>query len=203
VYEDRWLLVVDKPAGLPTQRTEAGEPGLFEQLAARERIFLHHRLDRPASGLVLFTRHPDANAPITDALRDHRVRRRYLAVLGAIPREPRWTWPLDGREARSEVAVLAEGAYVAAALELHTGRTHQLRRHAALAGAPILGDRRYGGELSRAWPRLALHAAALDLDHPVTGAALSLRAHLPADLAPLWALCGASSDVFDTAPAGP
>ncbi len=191
-YEDRWLLVVDKPSGLPTQRTRDGEPGLYDLLrAAHPYLGLHHRLDRPASGLVLFTRHRDANAAVAAGFRDRRIARHYAAVLAGTTTGGTWDRPLDGQPARTEVTVLGGANGMAAVTcRLHTGRTHQIRRHAALAGTPIAGDRRHGGEASRAWPRLALHARRLALDHPVTGERIDLESPLPEDLQALWALAG-------------
>lgn len=188
VYRDRWLLVVDKPSGQPTQGTAGGQPGLFEALQGVEsQVFLHHRLDQPASGLVIFALDPEANRPITEALRAHRIQRRYRAVLAGRAADGSWTTKVDGKKAKTDVAVLGHGAgMTAAAITLRTGRKHQIRVHAAMAGTPIVGDRRYGGPVGRAWPRLALHAAELIFAHPVTGKRLELAAPIPDDLAQLW-----------------
>lgn len=193
VYEDEHLLVVDKPAGLPTQAGRDSEAGLYEQLREREpTLALHHRLDRPASGLVVFGRSAVANKALTDGFREHTIRRTYRAVLVGTPSETVWDRSLDGRRARSEVEVLSsDSGFTAVALRLHTGRTHQLRRHAALYGTPLAGDRRYGGHAARAWSRLALHAHELAFAHPVSGEAVVLTSALPDDLAPLWTLTGA------------
>lgn len=191
-YRDAWLLVVDKPSGLPTQPTRAGGDSVLTRLEASERyVGLHHRIDQPASGLVLFTVDPDANAAVTRALRRHEIRRRYLAVLYGIASDGTWDRPVQNKRARSEVRVLGSRAGLSAVeLALDTGRKHQLRVHAALAGTPICGDRRYGGEAGRRWPRLALHAHALELTHPVTGAPLAIRSALPLDLTELWSVAG-------------
>lgn len=194
VFADRWLLVVDKPAGLATQATRAGEPGLYDQLQAHERYLgLHHRLDQPASGLVLFTRDKAVNGAIAAGFRDHTIARTYLAVLWGGPLDDRTTWdvPLDGKRARTHVTVLGRDAGLSACrVVLETGRLHQIRRHAAMAGHPILGDRRYGGQAGRELSRLALHAAGLGLEHPRTHERLDLRAPLPDDLREAWVRAG-------------
>lgn len=193
LYEDRWLVVVDKPSGLPTQGTRAGEPGVFELLdRQRSYVALHHRLDRPASGLVLLGLSRQANPGLAAAFREHRIQRTYLAVLvGSLTADTTWAWPVEGKPARTQVRVLStRSGFTAVELRLHTGRKHQLRRHAAMAGLPLAGDRRYGGEAGRAWPRLALHATRLELSHPVTGQALKVESPLPADLQGLWSLLG-------------
>jgi 23S rRNA pseudouridine1911/1915/1917 synthase len=190
VFEDRWLLVVDKPAGLPSQpaRDRRG-PDLHGLLAeAHPYVGLHHRLDTGASGLVLFTLDPSVNAAIARAFRDHLVERGYVAVLDGDPVPGPWTRALDGKSAHTDVDVVGIGDRgCAVRCRLATGRTHQIRRHAALAGAPIVGDRRYGG---RPWERLALHAETLALVHPVTGERLALCSPPPPPLDALWRSSG-------------
>lgn len=193
VFEDDCLVVVDKPSGTPTQSTrqspQGGGDNLYDRLRAdRPYVALHHRLDTAASGLVLFVVDPVVNAAIAAAFQEHRIARTYLAVAwGEVPGDAVWDRPVDGKPARTEVAVVgAARGMTALRLRPITGRKHQLRIHAALAGTPLVGDPRYGGEAMRRWPRLALHATALGLEHPVTGAALTVEAPLPADLEGLW-----------------
>ena len=188
VYRDRWLVVGDKPAGVLTQGAADGEPGLFERLRQTERyVGLHHRLDRPASGLVLFTLDRRANRGISDALQSRTIARTYAVVLAGVCESGAWVQSVAGKPARSEVEVLAHASGQTRALvSLHTGRKHQIRVHAAMNRTPVVGDRRYGDQAGRSWPRLALHALAMTLEHPVTGEPLSLRCAIPDDLAPLW-----------------
>lgn len=190
VFQDRWVVVANKPHGEPTQGTRTGQAGLVDRLSDELGVplSLHHRLDQPASGLVVFGAHPQANKGLADGFRTHRIQRRYRAILGGDAAAGVWAWPVDRKKAHTEVTVEASGAGLTAVwCTLKTGRKHQIRVHASMAGTPILGDRRYGAELGRAWPRLALHAAELAFAHPVTGEALSFSAPLPDDLAPLWA----------------
>jgi len=191
-HRDRWLLIVDKPAGLPTQPARGGSDSLIGQLEATEDyVALHHRLDAAASGLVLVSTHPDANKALTEAFRSHAIQRTYAAVAEGHVTTTTWTGPVDGKKARTVAQSVGHGeGCTALALHLHTGRKHQLRVHAAMAGHPLWGDRRYGGDAARRWPRLALHASRLELEHPVTGDRLSVASPLPDDLAPLWALAG-------------
>lgn len=192
VFADPALVIVDKPSGLPSQPAGIG-PSLDAIVrAAFPDAALVHRLDQPASGLVVFPRGRHAGA-VTDALRAHTVRRAYQAVLvGAVDADDlRWTWPVDGRPAATRVRVVGRRqGLVAASVELETGRTHQIRQHAARAGAPIAGDRRYGAEAGAWCERLALHAASLTLRHPITGELLTFGAPLPPPLDALWAEAG-------------
>jgi 23S rRNA-/tRNA-specific pseudouridylate synthase len=194
-FQDRWLVVVHKPAGLPTQAARGGSDNVFDRLRAQhDYVGLHHRLDAAASGLVLLTLDRSANAPVAAAFQQHDIERRYLAVLTGQARAGTWSWPVQRKRAGTHVEVLGHGGgLTAAALQLDTGRKHQIRVHAAMAGTPIAGDRTYGGDSTRRYPRLALHAWRLALRHPVTGAPLEVEDPLPDDLQPLWAEAGGVS----------
>jgi 23S rRNA-/tRNA-specific pseudouridylate synthase len=187
VYRDRWLVVIDKPSGLPSQAGRDGRPGVYERLLETEPyVGLHHRLDTPASGLLLLSLHRKANAALAEGFREHQIARNYRVwVLGDPGEEGAWEAPLDGRRALTRWARLRGGRTSELRVSLETGRTHQIRRHATEAGHPVLGDRRHGGAAGSLWARLALHAEELALKHPITGEALRVLAELPADLAGL------------------
>lgn len=185
-YRDADIVVVDKPSGLPSQGTkDGGRMHVHGILAARERYAgLHHRLDRPASGLMLLTLRKTANVGVADAFASGNIHRDYLAVvLGDPGPQGAWTGPIDDQEATTHWRRLgADGGAAVLLCTLETGRTHQIRRHAADAGHPILGDRRYGGAAGRAWDRLALHACRLAFPHPRTGVEVEVRSPVPDDL---------------------
>lgn len=189
LYRDKWIIVVEKPFGMPTQQRA---DGLGDDLYAWVRrtdpqAALHHRLDQPASGLVMFGVHPDVNAGLTRAFRSHSIIRRYKVVLDGEGRNAIWEWPVDGKEARGEfITVGRDNGMTSGVVQLETGRKHQIRIHAAMAGTPVIGDRRYGGEAGRMWPRLSLHAAELRLTHPISGKDLRVRSEVPADMAEIW-----------------
>ncbi len=190
VHRDRWLLAVDKPSGLPVQPDRRGQDNLYDLLVAREHyVALHHRLDTPASGLVLFSLSRHANVGMARLFSERRARRGYRVVVLGDPGEAGvWEEPIDGQEARTHFERLSGGRRTSVLrCWLETGRTHQIRRHAADAGHPVLGDRRHGGAAGRAWKRLALHAESLGFRHPVTGEEVELVSELPDDLAPLVA----------------
>jgi 23S rRNA (cytosine1962-C5)-methyltransferase len=214
VYEDEDLIVVDKPAGVPSQAADASHDDdlptrLRRWLAARrgvrvDDVYLgtHQRLDRDTSGLVLYTLRREANAAIAAQFEGRTVKKTYLAAALA-PRalsdgaeRVLEDFLARGRDGRMEVVTeRTRGARAArtrvrvqqrvgerALLELgcDTGRTHQLRVQLAHAGAPIAGDRLYGGTKAL---RLLLHAARLELRHPRDGRALVLEAPKPPELA--------------------
>lgn len=194
VHKGGGFLVIDKPSGWAT---EGGTPDLHAWLKAKNPyVGLVHRLDQGASGLLVVSTKREANGWLAAAFRDGTADRRYLAVLdGALPASTTWDRPLappsggKALPARTHVEVLGRGeASTAVVCTLDTGRTHQIRLHASLAGHAILGDRRYGGEAGARAPRLALHAARLTL--PTPEGPRTWEVGIPEDLAGLWAAAG-------------
>jgi 23S rRNA pseudouridine1911/1915/1917 synthase len=182
VYEDAWLLAVDKPAGLPVAATRQAAGALDERLRARHAgAVVMHRLDRAASGLVLVALAAEARAGMQAQLSAQAVVREYVAAVAGrlTPSAGRWTAPVAGKPAATQFRVTRAGDRASElALTLETGRTHQIRVHAAAAGHPVVGDDRHGGPPAA---RLLLHACRLALTHPHTGAPLVLEAPPPAD----------------------
>jgi 23S rRNA pseudouridine1911/1915/1917 synthase len=179
-----------------------GEP--LSMSGGAERAGLVHRLDRETSGLLIVAKTEGTHRALSAALAARRVARRYAAVcwghlkedritvekpIGRDPRDrTRMAIVTTGKAARTDFTRLARfdsGDLLRA--HLHTGRTHQIRVHLASIGHPVAGDDTYGGGGGRRLAALPprrhfLHAAWLRFRHPVTGAALDLRAPLPPDL---------------------
>ena len=197
MYRDDWLLVVDKPSGLPTQAPRGGGDNLLDHVrAAHGYAGLHHRLDTPASGLLALALDRRANRALAATFRERIAVRRYLVVvLGAPGGDGAWTTPIGGKGARTDWRTLASGAGLSVLeARLHTGRTHQVRVHAAGASHPVVGDRRHGGAAGRAWPRLALHAWKLELPHPRSGRPSAFGGPPPAAQAGVLARAGGGSE---------
>lgn len=221
LFRDAELFVVDKPPGIAT--TSPDGKRCLAELAARmnrgaPRVHPTSRLDRDVTGVVIFARTDRAIEALGRARTEGRYRRRYAALLGGTLAgdEGRWEWPIaidprdptlrvalepGGRgervqEARTRFEVLAR-ASVATRAWLHpeTGRTHQLRVHAARAGHALIGDVAYGGLKRVVLPdgrvvtakRPMLHCARVEVPHPVSGEALVIEAPIPADLESTWA----------------
>jgi 23S rRNA pseudouridine1911/1915/1917 synthase len=229
VYEDRDLLVVNKPPGMVVH------PGAGVRTGTLAHALLHHdpkiaavggagrpgivhRLDKDTSGLMVVARSPRAYRALVEALRDRRVRRVYHAIVwgdprgasgtieGPIGRDPRQRQRMavvkrGGKPATTHWKVLERfGPYALLEVTLGTGRTHQIRVHLAHVHHPVVGDPVYGGRVKKllsldqaqrslaqallgCLPRQALHAAALELEHPVDGRALKFASAWPGDFA--------------------
>ncbi len=175
------------------------------------RFFLRavHRLDKDTSGLVVFARTSEAERELGRQFRAHSIERRYLAVVRGRPRPGKidtWlvrdrgdgrrgssTQPGAGQRAITHVRIVETlGEFTLVECRLETGRTHQVRIHLGEAGTPICGERVYDRPLNgRPFPdasyapRLALHAARLEFDHPITGRRMVWTSPWPEDLAQL------------------
>jgi 23S rRNA pseudouridine1911/1915/1917 synthase len=162
-----------------------------------------HRLDKDTSGLLVIAKTPAAHAALAEQMRERRMVKRYLALVegqmsvpegvieAPIGRDPRRRQrmavvavPAGGREARTRFRVLrtAKGRSLLE-LQLETGRTHQIRVHLTAVHHPVVGDPVYGRPQPPQPPRQLLHAAHLELAHPVTGEWMVFDSPLPDDLA--------------------
>ncbi len=222
LHMDDAVIVVNKPPGVPAQGTavdaQAGLDAALRELLRRQGVAkpfvgLIHRLDLETTGVTLFGRTPAAVSSLTAQFRAGAVRKRYLALVRGHPlwNEQKVDQPIAADESRTGaycVSPRGRGAITefrvqkrlgaddvaASLLEAlpRTGRTHQIRVHAAFLGHPLLGDRRYGGPAFVTSPtghrvditRVALHAAELWCQHP-HGHALHVHAPWPEDLAAL------------------
>ena len=211
-YRDDHLLVVSKPAGLPTHPTENRRTGtLVNRLLGMQvplaplggplRPGIVHRLDAGTSGLLVVASDDETYEALSAQFERHDVHRRYLALVrGAVPHDRfEVDAPLGRRGARIRVDATA-GRAAATAFEVRerfgratlveavprTGRTHQIRVHLSSVGHPILGDGRYGGGGEHAkelgLDRPFLHAWRIAFDHPATDERIELEEPLPADL---------------------
>jgi 23S rRNA pseudouridine1911/1915/1917 synthase len=207
LFEDGDLLAVDKPAGMvahPAYRHPDGTlyDAVTAWLRARDEppAWLLHRLDRDTSGVVLLAKTVRARRGLVRQFERRTVRKSYLALtVGDIGQETREVCqplrrdPLDrrrvivdptGQPATTVVAPLARSAQRSLVLcRPMTGRTHQIRAHLAWLGHPVVGDATYAPAPAGGASRHLLHALALGVRHPATGAWLEIWAPVPADFA--------------------
>lgn len=208
LYEDNHLLVVSKPAGLPTMGTPDGVPTLLTlakgyvkqryQKPGDVYLGVMSRLDAPVTGVVLLARTSKAAARLTEQFRTHSVEKRYWAIVEGVLESPEGSlvdWlSHDDRHRRMHIvgatyagAKEARLSYQCKSLikgnswlevELETGRKHQIRLQLSHHGHPIIGDRKYGSREPFS-VGIALHSRRLVVSHPTTGLRLEFEAPLP------------------------
>jgi 23S rRNA pseudouridine1911/1915/1917 synthase len=210
VWQDAYLLVVDKPAGLVVHPARGHREGTLSQLLAGtaaggepERAGIVHRLDRDTSGLLVVACTEDAHRLLQEALRKRLIEREYIALVEGRP--PARTGTIEapiGRDprVRTRMAVGGSGSREARThftlerslrevsllrLRLDTGRTHQIRVHLQAIGHPVCGDPEYGTggrDSILGLHRQFLHATRLAFQHPITGEQVEVNSPLPQDL---------------------
>jgi len=210
LHEDEHLLIVNKPAGWNTHSPSpyAGE-GIYEWLKHREarwaNLAILHRLDKETSGVMVFGKTPLANRSLTEQFASRTVQKTYVLLSERQPKRTEFTAKSKiiragdryvsgphGEEAETHFRLLDSAFRTPHAVlieaEPFTGRTHQIRVHAAANGFPVMGDSLYGGS---AFPRLCLHAKELVLAHPAEGKAMTFRSPVDFSADPSAALRGA------------
>lgn len=206
IFEDEQLLVVDKPAGLLTSTTTHEKRLTVLAILDRylrstdpnARLGLIHRLDRDASGLLVFSKTPEAFNSLKKQFYKHSVRREYVAVTRGVPTPAAGRIesflvelpdgavrsskrPRKGQRAITDYATLARaGGQAAVRVTLDTGRKHQIRAQLNERGIPIVGDRMYRPDDST--PRLMLAAVILGFEHPANGEKLWFEIEIPKQL---------------------
>lgn len=205
LYEDPWLLALNKPGGIPTHPcsghyhdTLANRLIRYERERGCERVFRAvNRLDIGTSGILLVAKSGESQEKLQALLHTEQFVRTYLALTETCPEplcgqidrpigpdEARRAYCITptGKRAVTDYQVLRQvGQFWLLRLRLHTGRTHQIRVHMASIGCPLVGDVLYGGRAALLRP--ALHSHQVKLLHPFTGERLELEAPVPEDMA--------------------
>lgn len=209
LFEDPWLAVVDKPAGLPVH------PGRGHYADTLGNYLIWHyrqqgvslvprlvsRLDKGTSGLLVLAKSAESQERMQKLLHTPDYQRCYWAICQGVPPQRTGTirWPIgkrpeslnayqvsdQGRAAETYYQVLEQrGAYSLLSLTLKTGRTHQIRVHLSALGCPLAGDVLYGGGGDLERP--GLHACRIVLQHPFTQQVLCVTSQMPNDLTLFW-----------------
>jgi len=215
LHTDEYIIVINKPAGLPVlpDGWEKDAPYLVKILEEEYgKIFIVHRLDKITSGVMIFARTTEAHRALNIQFEDREAEKVYHAIVEG---EPKWNekitnFPLlanvgkkhrtvvnDQKGKPSETRFKKLKQYQTGALveaKPMTGRTHQIRVHAAALGHPLMGDILYGASETDIISRPALHAHSLTIMHPVTNERLTFKAERPDDFVSALERLGVGND---------
>lgn len=209
LYEDNHLLIVSKPINMPVQEDRTRDMDVLTALKNDLKIRyqkpgnvylgLVHRLDRPVGGAIVFAKTSKAASRLSDMMRCHTVKRTYLAIVrGTLgQKKGRLEHYLYKDKRKNKVYVVASkhpGAKKAIleyhvvgekdglsmlAVQLHTGRPHQIRVQLSTIGHPIYGDQKYGQKVNKPGQQIALWSYSVNLKHPVKDTTVAVQAAYP------------------------
>ena len=201
VYEDDWLIVVDKPSGLLVIPTPKKETNTLTDLLNREldergveaNAYPCHRLDRETSGLIVYSKGKKAQKLLMEQFKNREVKKTYLAIAHGVVKKDSDTIEssiYNRNKNRHEHAVtkyrVLQRKTNLTVLEVEpvTGRTNQIRIHLQKMGHPIVGESVYSfrKDFELRFKRLCLHAANIEFKHPITGKVLKLASPLPVEI---------------------
>lgn len=212
VYEDEYLIALNKPAGMVIHPAPGHSSGTLVNallhhckdlsgIGGVERPGIVHRLDKDTSGLVMIAKTEAAHKKLASQFKNREIHKEYLAIVKGYVKESKGTVQspigrhkvhrkkmdsrgVNGRDAHTDYQVLYRSKdWSYLQLRPKTGRTHQIRVHLASIHHSVIGDTLYGGKSTHLkMERQALHAHRLELKHPITGINLSFTAPLPQDM---------------------
>ena len=203
LYEDNHLLVVVKPANMPTQEDNSKDLDLLNYLKnyiknkynkpGNVYLGLVHRLDRPVGGIMVFAKTSKAASRLSNQIRLNKIEKTYLAVVEGVPNSSgEFVDMLLKNEKTNIVKVDSNGKKAILDYELlstknnlslikihlKTGRSHQIRVQFSSRGLPLFGDQRYNGK-SKIGQQIALFSSSLSFEHPITKEKMNFNYGLP------------------------
>ena len=196
VYEDNWIIVLDKPSGLltipaPNQRSSRTLTSILDD-DAQEKGLSHrfhpcHRLDRETSGLIIYAKGKSTQQKFLDMFARREIKKHYLAFVSGTPSPSQGSInkPIEGRQSVTKYRTIEKRkGFSVLEVQPLTGRTNQIRIHFKSIGHPILGEARFAfrRDFAIKAKRLCLHAKALEFTHPCTGKAVKIDSGTPQDL---------------------
>lgn len=207
IFEDQWIMVVEKPSGMLVIPTPKKETNTLTDLLNREldrravEASAHpcHRLDRETSGLILYAKGKKVQQAMMDEFKNRRVKKKYVAFIQGVPAKEHGVIKKSifsrnrkrAEPAETRYRVIESRRYFSIVeVEPMTGRTNQIRIHFKSIGHPLVGESVYAfrKDFDLKFRRAALHASALEFIHPVTGKVMRFESPLPSDMAEFLAV---------------
>lgn len=205
LYEDDYLLIINKPSGIIIHSEDKNEESLSDYVAGyykKQGLHLNvryaHRLDKETTGVIVYCKDILSHAYMNHYISTHEIKREYRCLVQGYPKEKSASlcYPIgsnrhdskkmvvskNGKEAITNFELLYKyKGYSLLRVILETGRTHQIRLHLSHYGNPLLGDSLYGGQKMKI-NRVALHSYKIEFIHPVTKEKISVVANVPQDM---------------------
>ncbi|MEM1327798.1 MAG: RNA pseudouridine synthase [Bacteroidota bacterium] len=203
IYKNNQLIAFNKPNGMLTQGDQGEEKSLLDlaEIYSKSKLHLLHRLDRPASGIVLLAKTNRAIRSLSQQFQDRNVQKTYLAIVKNTPpkgkdtlthylkrhAKSRKSLVVSKEDEEAQEAILTyevigkSDNYNLLKINLQTGRFHQIRAQLAAINCPIKGDVKYGARRKNTDRSIHLHAWQLQFQHPVSDEAVQLTAAVPTD----------------------
>lgn len=201
LYKNNQLIAFRKPAGVPVQADKTGDKSMVDlaEIYCKSTVFLIHRLDRPASGVVLMAKNKGGAATMSKRFQNKEVTKTYLAIVKNKPEKDKATLihylrkssknnqtrvfekeEKDAKRAELKYEIIGSSDnYHLLKIELMTGRYHQIRAQLGAIGSPIKGDVKYGFRRGNRDRSIDLHAWKLGFKHPVSNEKVELVAECP------------------------
>lgn len=181
IYEDAYLLVVEKPSGLLTVPTSKNEKRTLTSILG---LYPCHRLDRDTSGLIIYAKNKAVQGKMAEEFKKRQVKKTYIAFISGIfgKKEGVIKNRIEGKFAQTHYKVIEnKSGFAIVEVKPVTGRTNQIRIHFKSTGHPILGEDRFAfrRDFQIKAKRLMLHAGVLEFKHPITCKMLRLESSLP------------------------
>lgn len=203
IFQNNQFIVMNKPAGMPVQEDQSGDKSIHRIAMAycKHDLFVVHRIDRPASGVVVFAKNKKTAAKLSEQFKQHSVVKKYLVVVNKddLPEEGEMEDHLSKKSKSNRSEIVEPGTeqaklaklkyrrideierYALYEIDLITGRHHQIRAQLAAAGAPIKGDVKYGARRKNEDRSIHLHASFLQFNHPISNEKVEFHADPPTD----------------------
>jgi tRNA pseudouridine32 synthase/23S rRNA pseudouridine746 synthase/23S rRNA pseudouridine1911/1915/1917 synthase len=194
IYEDDYIVAVNKPAGILVTPNKPNERNLTDMLsehfAARgDKYKAHpcHRLDKETSGAILFAKGKKIQKVMMETFAQSRIKKYYIALIRDCLPEPEGIIEraIDGKPAKTEYHLIAKrDGYSILYIRLHTGRTNQIRIHFAMLGHPLLGETKFAfrRDFKVKFGRCALHCETLEFESPLDNKQITITADVPDDI---------------------
>lgn len=189
VFENKDLVAITKPAGILANKDKNSAEQYLQKVLKNPELTAIHRLDRQTSGILLFAKNSQFKESMIEVFRKGNIQKEYHAIVSGslVVKRKEISHPLDGKRAESiinTIDVKKNATHVA--VTILTGRTHQIRKHLALTGHPVIGDTVYQLDppdyvSALKVQRHMLHAYRISFSNPTTNQTLSLRSELPDD----------------------